>query len=109
MAEQLKLDYDDMMQKAEILHKQDPSVTIPKVVVPGESFIVIILYSSYIVNIILSYYILQSNPVLAIVLICPTARRACNACCPYFGRGTALTIPWLMAFCLALCTSQLEA
>jgi hypothetical protein len=35
MAEQLKLDYEEMMQKAEVLHKQDPSVTIPKVVVPG--------------------------------------------------------------------------
>lgn len=35
MAEQLKLDYDEMMQKAQVLHNQDPSVTIPRVVVPG--------------------------------------------------------------------------
>lgn len=36
MAEQLKLDYDEMMQKAEALHKTDPSLIIPKVALPGE-------------------------------------------------------------------------
>eukprot|EP00200_Dunaliella_tertiolecta_P006342 CAMPEP_0202357822 /NCGR_PEP_ID=MMETSP1126-20121109/11698_1 /ASSEMBLY_ACC=CAM_ASM_000457 /TAXON_ID=3047 /ORGANISM="Dunaliella tertiolecta, Strain CCMP1320" /LENGTH=147 /DNA_ID=CAMNT_0048950785 /DNA_START=35 /DNA_END=475 /DNA_ORIENTATION=+ len=37
MAEQLKLDYDEMMKKAESLHNQDPSVTIPRVVIPEET------------------------------------------------------------------------
>lgn len=33
MAEQAGLDYEEMMKKAEELHNQDPSVTIPKVTV----------------------------------------------------------------------------
>jgi len=37
MAGQLKLDYDEMMQKAEALHKTDPSLIIPKVALPGEA------------------------------------------------------------------------